>query len=96
MPLREQAGIGGVLSATGVDREYVQGLLAEIRRLKVELERVKLETREIRARGSKADPRLTALERENQRLREELHRARSERDELEQGVREALAQLRRP
>ena len=83
------------MTSAGVDREYVQSLLAEIRRLKVELERVKLETKEARARGSRPDPRLDLLERENRRLRDELQRARDERDELELGVREALTQLDR-
>jgi len=35
------------------------------------------------------------LERENVRLREELAKARTERDELESGVREALQTLRK-
>jgi hypothetical protein len=71
-------------------------LLAEIRRLKVELERVRLETKEARESRHRPDPRLVRLERENSRLREELLKARSERDELEGGVREAISALRRP
>jgi hypothetical protein len=61
----------------------------------VELERVRLETKEARERSHRPDPRLVRLERENARLREELAKARSERDELELGVREALEALRK-
>jgi septal ring factor EnvC (AmiA/AmiB activator) len=69
--------------------------LAEIRRLKVELERLRLDTREARERRSRPDPRVQRLEAENSRLRDELFRARADRDELEEGLREAVDRLRR-
>jgi hypothetical protein len=56
---------------------------------------VKLETADARSSARRPDPRLQTLERENQRLREELRQARDQRDELEAGVREALQQLGR-
>ena len=61
----------------------------------MELERVRLETKEARDRSHRPDPRLQRLDRENTRLRDELAKARTERDELEAGVREALASLRK-
>jgi predicted nucleic acid-binding Zn-ribbon protein len=60
----------------------------------VELERLRLETKEARERSHRPDPRLVRLERENERLRDELAKARGERDELDSGVREALQTLR--
>jgi len=93
LPLPQRAlHRAGVLSA---DRDYVQGLLAEVRRLKVELERLRLETKEAREQSHRPDPRLQRLERENLRLRDELAKARTEGDELESGVREALQTLRK-
>jgi hypothetical protein len=59
------------------------------------LERLRLETQEARERSHRPDPRLTRLERENERLRAELAKARTERDELESGVREAIAALKK-
>jgi uncharacterized coiled-coil DUF342 family protein len=56
---------------------------------------VRLETKEARERRNRPDPHLVRLERENTRLRDELARARAERDELEAGVREAVDQLKR-
>lgn len=61
----------------------------------MELERVRLETKEARERRGRPDPRLQRLEAENARLRDELARARADRDELEAGLREAVDRLRR-
>ena len=60
----------------------------------MELERLRLDTKEARERSQRPDPRLVRLERENERLRDELAKARTQRDELEAGVREALQALR--
>ena len=56
---------------------------------------MRLETKEVRERGQRPDPRQTRLETENARLRGELARVRTGRDELEEGVREAIERLRR-
>lgn len=61
----------------------------------MELERLRIETKDVRERSGRADPRLQRLERENERLRGELARAREERDVYEEGVRAALEQLRK-
>ncbi len=61
----------------------------------MELERLRLDTKEARELRRRPDPQLQRLERENERLRDELAKARSERDELESGVREALEALRK-
>ena len=73
----------------------VQELLAERRQLTVELERARLELREIRAGVGRPDPRLRSLEDENRRLREQLAAAREERDALREGVESALAEIKR-
>ena len=78
---------------TPIDRAYVQRLMDEKMRLAVELERLKLDTAEIRASQGRPDPRLTAVEAENRRLRQELETARAERDVLREGVREAIQRL---
>lgn len=61
----------------------------------MELERIRLETKEVRERRGRPDPKLQRLEAENGRLRDELARARADRDELEFGLREAVDRLRR-
>ncbi len=76
-----------------IDRDYVQRLMEEKRKLAVELERLKLDTEEARSLKSRPDPRVGILEAENRRLREELERARSERDVLQAGVSEALDRI---
>ena len=61
----------------------------------MELERLRLDTKEVRERAHRPDPRVERIERENVRLRDELAKARNQRDELESGVREALRTLRK-
>ena len=75
--------------------EVVQGLLAEVRELKVEKERLRLQVKEIRDRSGAPDHRLKALESEVRRLRDELSDARQERDSLLAGIDEALEKLSR-
>jgi len=78
----------------------VQGLLAEKRELKVQLERVRMELAEAREGSSGPDPRLKDLEVEVERLRHQLATARAdanvlreERDELRAGIEKALEQI---
>ncbi len=78
----------------------VQGLLAERRELKVQLERVRMELAETREGSSGPDPRLKDLEVEVERLRHQLATARAdanvlreERDELRAGIEKALEQI---
>src|SRR5216683_510657 len=78
----------------------VQGLLAEKRELKVQLERVRMELAETREGSSGPDPRLKDLEVEVERLRHQLATARAdanvlreERDELRAGIEKALEQI---
>jgi chromosome segregation ATPase len=73
----------------------VQDLLVQVRELKVQNEKLRLEAREIRDRYGKPDPRLQRLEAENARLRVELAAAREERDELRAGVSTAVDALRK-
>ena len=75
------------------DEPVVQQLLAERRELKVTAERLRLELAELRGRIGKPDPRLRSLEAENHRLREELELARGERDQLREGVADAVSRL---
>jgi cell shape-determining protein MreC len=84
-----------MVRAASPDNAVVQDLLAQVRTLKVENERIRLEMRESAERRRKPDPRLQSLEQENRRLREELQAARSERDALREGVSELVSRLRR-
>jgi predicted nuclease with TOPRIM domain len=81
--------------ANATDHNVVQDLLAQLRSLKVENERLRLESQEAKARIGKPDPRLERLEQENRRLREELAAARSERDALSEAVASCVARLKR-
>jgi chromosome segregation ATPase len=79
----------------------VQELLNERRALKVALERVRLELEEARGSAASPDPRIAELQAEVRRLRNqvddtraEVNLLRTERDELRQGILQALSQLR--
>ena len=65
------------------------------RELRIEVERLKLENTDLKARVGKPDPQLGRQAAELARLRAELQAARDERDQLLAGVRAALEQLRR-
>lgn len=52
----------------------------QVRQLKIENERLRLEAREATEAKDRPDPRVSRLEAENRRLRDELIAARSERD----------------
>ena len=71
----------------------IQQLQAELRAARIEVQRHKLESEELRRRVGKPDPRVERLEAELKRVREELAEVRDQRDELLAGVREAVAQL---
>jgi len=73
----------------------VQSLLAEKRELMIAAERLKLENADLRKQASRHDPRVSKLEEDVQRLREQLELARAERDHLRAAIEEAVDQLRR-
>jgi predicted RNase H-like nuclease (RuvC/YqgF family) len=73
----------------------VQELLAQRRELMVGNERLRLEVEEARRLQGKQDPRLSRLEAENRRLRDELEAARAERDALRSGLDELADRLHR-
>jgi hypothetical protein len=79
--------------------DVVQQLLAERRELKVANERLRLEIDEVRAAQArmqgKPDRRLTLLEDENRRLRQELASLRAENERLLEGVAMAVEDLER-
>jgi hypothetical protein len=79
--------------------DVVQQLLAERRELKVANERLRIEIDEVRANQVRAqgkpDRRLTLLEEENRRLRQELATLRAENEVLLEGVDRALDGLER-
>lgn len=75
--------------------DVVQKLLAEIRELRVQVERHRLDAEEARGRVGRPDPRLAQLEREVARLRAELSVTREERDALLAGVRDVLAEMKK-
>ena len=76
-------------------RDIIQDLQAELRRSRVEIERLRMDNRDARERIGKPDPRLRLVEAENRRLREELAAARTQRDTLEAAIRGGLERLRR-
>ena len=71
----------------------IQQLQAKLRAARIEVQRHKLESEELRRRVGKPDPRVERLEAELKRVRDELAEVRDQRDELLAGVREAVAQL---
>jgi chromosome segregation ATPase len=78
----------------------VQQLLAERRELKVALERARLELEDAKGSAGGPDPRVGQLQAEVNRLRMQLDETRAEvnllrteRDELSDGIRRAIAQL---
>jgi hypothetical protein len=75
--------------------DVVQQLLAERRELKVANERLRLEIEEARAARGKPDRRLSILEEENRRLRQELAASRAEQELLLEGVGRAVDDLER-
>jgi hypothetical protein len=79
--------------------DVVQQLLAERRELKVANERLRLEIDEARAAQArtqgKPDRRLTLLEEENRRLRQELAALRAENELVLEGVAQAVEGLER-
>ena len=85
---------------TKPSESLVQELLAERRELKVALERLRLELVEVKTTAGGPDPRLRELAAEVERLRYQLAHARAEagllreeRDELRQGVEQALEKI---
>jgi chromosome segregation ATPase len=80
----------------------VQELLAERRELKVAVERLRLELEDVRKTSGGPDPRVRDLSAEIERLRYQLAQSRAEagnlrqeRDELRQGVEQALEKIAR-
>ncbi len=57
-------------------------------------ERLRLENEELRRRAGRNDPRVERLEAEVARLRSLVEQVRAERDELREGIEQALARLR--
>jgi hypothetical protein len=87
---------------TKPSESLVQELLAERRELKVALERLRLELVEVKTTAGGPDPRMRELAVEVERLRYQLAHARAEagllreeRDELRQGVEQALEKMAR-
>jgi uncharacterized coiled-coil DUF342 family protein len=87
---------------TKPSESLVQELLAERRELKVALERLRLELVEVKTTAGGPDPRMRELAAEVERLRYQLAHARAEagllreeRDELRQGVEQALEKIAR-
>jgi chromosome segregation ATPase len=85
---------------TKPSESLVQGLLAERRALKVEVERMRLEVAEAKSSSGGPDPKVPELNDEIERLRYQLASARAEagqlreeRDELRQGIERALEQI---
>jgi uncharacterized coiled-coil DUF342 family protein len=85
---------------TKPSESVVQELLAERRELKVALERLRLELVEVKTTAGGPDPRMRELAAEVERLRYQLAHARAEagllreeRDELRQGVEQALEKI---
>jgi uncharacterized coiled-coil DUF342 family protein len=85
---------------TKPSESLVQELLAERRELKVALERLRLELVELKTTAGGPDPRMRELAAEVERLRYQLAHARAEsgllreeRDELRQGVEQALEKI---
>ena len=87
---------------TKPSESLVQELLAERRELKVALERMRLELEDVRSTTGGPDPRVSGLTAEIERLRYQLAQSRAEagnlreeRDELRQGVEQALERIAR-
>ena len=85
---------------TKPSESLVQELLAERRELKVALERLRLELVEMKTTAGGPDPRMRELAVEVERLRYQIAHARAEagllreeRDELRQGVEQALEKI---
>ena len=73
----------------------MQRLLAERRELMVAAERARLEVEDLRRRAGRHDPEVRRLEADVVRLKQLLEQARAERDQLRQGIEDAVDQLRR-
>jgi chromosome segregation ATPase len=87
---------------TKPSESLVQGLLAERRELKVALERMRIELEDVKSTTAGPDPRVRDLTAEVERLRYQLAQSRAEagnlrdeRDELRQGVEQALEKIAR-
>ena len=87
---------------TKPSESLVQELLAERRELKVALERLRIELEDVRSTSSGPDPRVRDLTAEIERLRYQLAQSRAEagnlreeRDELREGVEQALEKIAR-
>ena len=74
------------------DPNVVQGLLDELRRLRVENARLQQELDE---KQKPAAPESGAWEREARSLRSRLHDAEAERDRLQEGIHDLVTHLRR-
>jgi predicted nucleic acid-binding Zn-ribbon protein len=61
----------------------------------IAVERLKLESADLRRRAGRHDPRVSRLEEEIRRLREQVELARAERDDLRSAIQAAVEQLRR-
>lgn len=73
----------------------MQRLLAERRELMVAAERARLEAEDLRRRAGRHDPEVRRLQADVARLKQLLEQARAERDQLRQGIEDAVDQLRR-
>jgi len=87
---------------TKPSESLVQELLAERRELKVALERMRIELEDVKSTTGGPDPRVRDLTAEVERLRYQLAQSRAEagnlrdeRDELRQGVEQALEKIAR-
>ena len=77
----------------GGQASIVQDLQTQLRDVRVENARLRMELQEVRSKVGRPDPRLRLVEQENSRLREELAAARTARDALDAGLRAALDRL---
>ena len=91
--------VAATADAPATPPDLVQQLLAERRDLKVANERLRLEAEEARAAErasrSKPDRRMSLLEEENRRLRQELAAVRAENERLLDGVALVVEDLER-
>jgi predicted RNase H-like nuclease (RuvC/YqgF family) len=92
---RPEPAANGPASNPATGPDVVQQLLAERRELKVANERLRIEIEDAKRLQGKPDRRLTLLEEENRRLRQELAAARAENERLIEGVALAVEGLER-
>jgi hypothetical protein len=92
---RPEPAANGPTARPASDPAVVQQLLAERRELKVANERLRIEIEDARSLQSKPDRRLSLLEEENRRLRQELAATRAENELLIDGIVRAVEGLER-